>query len=139
MVRRVVITAVLALAGAALAAGGASVAAPTFERADAGAAAAPTQAAAAARKRKIVRVRDNFFSPSRTRVRRGTRVVWRWPRRNANTHNVVLTRAPRGVRRFRSASAVSGYRFARRLRRPGRYRVICTFHANMKMRIRVRR
>lgn len=97
------------------------------------------RAEAAARKRKVVRVRDNFFSPARMRVRRGTLVVWGWPRRNVNRHNVVLRRAPRGVRRFRSKSAVSGYRFARRLRKPGRYRLICRFHANMEMGIRVLR
>lgn len=139
--------AVLALVGGGIGGGVSGMAVATSDGGSSAVAASGGDAVAdasgvraeAAARRKVVRVRDNFFSPARTRVRRGTRMVWRWPRSNVNRHNVVLTRAPRGVRRFSSKSAVRGYRFARRLRRPGRYAVICTFHSNMKMAIRVRR
>ena len=47
--------------------------------------------------------------------------------------------APAGVRKWHSEPASSGYRFKRTLRKPGRYKVICTLHEEMTMTIRVKR
>ena len=100
----------------------------------------PAQAAAKP-PRKTVEVGDNFFSPEKLTVKRRTVVVWRWPGADSSgaVHDVKLRRAPKGVRRFHSQPAATDYRFKRRLKRPGRYKVVCTFHPEMRMTIRVRR
>lgn len=138
--------AVVGLIGATVAAGGGPAvgAAGSGGEAERGAAAGASTAAssaptATAARRRVVRVRDDFFSPRRLGVRRGSVLVWRWARANRAVHDVALRRAPRGVKRFRSAPASRGARFARRLKRPGLYRMVCTFHPGMAMRVRVRR
>jgi plastocyanin len=77
---------------------------------------------------RTVKVGDYFLSPSRMTVSRGTRVVWKWLASNGDTHDVKLKRGPRGVTHFHSDYASTGYSFARRLRKPGKYVVICTLH-----------
>jgi hypothetical protein len=61
----------------------------------------------------------------------------RWVWRGQLRHNVTVVRGPV---RFRSRTKRSGS-FARKLRRRGRYRLICTIHGGRRqsMRIRVRR
>ena len=51
---------------------------------------------------------------------------------------VQLKSGPDGVRRFHSEPASSGYRYKRTLKRAGRYKIVCTLHEEMTMRIRVR-
>ena len=91
--------------------------------------------------RRTVKVLDNYFSPSRITVNPGTMVVWSWPADGGDVHDVKLTSAPKGVRRFQSEAGSGGYRFRRTLRRPGRYRFLCTFHEDdaMRMTVTVRR
>lgn len=103
--------------------------------AGAGVASAPSASAAATR---TVRVADNFFAPRRLTVRRGTTIRWRWSNANADTHDVFLRRRPKGVRRFSSPPAATHFSYRRKLRKPGVYRLICTFHQGMAMRVRVR-
>ncbi len=116
MIRKTVIVA--AFAGAAL------VAAP----ADAGSS-------------RTVKVVDNYFSPSKLTVNPNTTIVWRWPDDAGDVHDVKLTSAPRGVRKFESEAGSVGYTFRRKLTKPGRYRFLCTFHEedNMRMTVTVRR
>lgn len=93
--------------------------------------------------RKTIHIGDNYFAPTKLKVHKGARITWKWPsfENSGNVHDVKLKRAPKGVRkrRFHSQPASSDYRFRRTLRRPGLYRFICTFHAGMKVTIRVRR
>jgi plastocyanin len=90
--------------------------------------------------RKTVQVGDNFFAPDRLTVHRGAKVTWKWPDVAGDVHDVRLQSGPKGVRRFQSEPASSGYRYRRTLRKPGTYRIICTFHVlDMKMKIKVRR
>lgn len=102
----------------------------------AAAAASPTAHTA---KTKTVKVADNFYSPKRLTVAKGTTIRWAWSKRNADTHDVYLNRKPKGIRHFRSAPATTSYRFKRKLRKPGVYKLLCTFHEGMAMRIRVKR
>ena len=93
-------------------------------------------AAPAVSKRRSVEVDDNYFvreGPSRTvTVKRGDRVVWEWE--GMNPHNVTVRRGPV---RFRSRTKTSG-RYAKRMRRRGTYRIVCTIHAPaMRMRLKV--
>jgi plastocyanin len=101
----------------------------------------PRARAAAAGRKKTVRVYDNYFLPDSLSVRRGRTVVWRWPGADeaGDVHDVKLRSGPKGVKKFQSEAASTDYSFRRRLRRPGRYRIVCTFHQEMKMSIRVRR
>ncbi len=96
----------------------------------------PVADAARTRTKKIV-VGDNYFGPASARIKRNTVVKWVWPDYNGNTHNVKLTGAPRGVRKFTSPSAAAGFSYSRRLTKIGRYKFICVYHANMVGRITV--
>ena len=91
--------------------------------------------------RKTVRIGDNYFTPQTVRVAKGTTVIWKWPSAEyaGDVHDVKLKSGPRGVRRFHSQPASSDQRFRRRLTVPGTYRVICTLHEGMTMKIVVRR
>ena len=91
-------------------------------------------------RRRTVRIGDYYFSPERMRVRRGTTVVWRWPSADqpGDVHDVKLVRGPKGVKKFHSEAAATDYTFRRTLRTPGRYRIVCTLHDEMVMKIRVR-
>jgi plastocyanin len=90
---------------------------------------------------KTVRIYDNYFLPEALKVNRGTVVVWKWPGADeaGDVHDVKLKSGPAGVKRFHSEAAATEYSFRRRLRKPGRYRIVCTLHEEMTMQIRVRR
>ncbi len=109
---------VLALAGAAL------VAAP---------------ATAATPKPRTVKIADNYYLPAKLTIKPRTKVVWRWPAEAGDVHDVKLSSAPKGVRKFHSDPASAGYSFKRTLEKPGRYRIVCTLHEEMRMTITVRR
>jgi plastocyanin len=68
-------------------------------------------------------------------------VTWRWPDYDeaGDVHDVKLMSGPKGVKKFRSEAAATGYTFRRKLTVRGRYRIACTLHAEMRMTIRVRR
>ena len=88
--------------------------------------------AAPANAATTVRVGDDFFRPGSLTVRSGTTVVWRWV--GDDPHNVTVTRGPV---KFRSGTKSSGT-FRKRMRRGGRYRIVCTVHSGMDMTLRVR-
>lgn len=97
-----------------------------------------SQAGAAKPVKKTVKVGDNFFAPDALKVPKGSKITWRWPKYPGDVHDVKLRSGPKGVKRFHSQLAASGYSFARTLTKPGKYVVICTIHAEMKMTIRVK-
>jgi plastocyanin len=89
---------------------------------------------------KSVEVADNYYLPDKLTIRKGTKVVWKWPDDVAiDVHDVKLKSAPKGVRKWQSEPASSGYRYRRTFRKAGRYKIICTLHEEMTMTIRVRR
>ena len=79
-----------------------------------------------------VRVDDDVFRPGSLTIRAGTTVVWRWV--GDNPHNVTVTRGPV---KFRSGTKSSGT-YRKRIRRGGRYRIVCTVHPGMDMVLRAR-
>lgn len=89
--------------------------------------------------RKTVKVADNFFSPKRFSVPRNSVIVWKWSRLNGETHDVYALRKPAGAARFQSAPAATDFTYKRKLRKAGVYKIICTFHEDMGMRIAVTR
>jgi len=98
--------------------------------------AAPAHGAAS----KTVAVGDNYFTPKALTVDRGTTVTWRWPGYDeaGDVHDIGLITGPKGVKRFRSEAASTGYRFSRKLTVPGTYRLGCSLHHAMRMTVKVR-
>ena len=93
-------------------------------------------------KPKIVAVADDYYAPVDLKIHKGVRVRWKWSNLNYNTHNVVLSKGPRGVkkREFRSSSGAIGINFVRRFTVPGSYKFVCTLHlAVMQMTVTVKR
>jgi plastocyanin len=82
---------------------------------------------------RTVELRDNFFSPARLTVTRGTTITWAW--KGVAPHNVTVITGPR---RFRSGLKMPGSTYRRRLTRAGVYRINCTIHPTMTQTIRVR-
>ena len=105
----------------------------------AGAALVAAPATAAAPKPRTVKINDNYYLPAKLKVKKRTKVVWRWPAEAGDVHDVKLKSAPKGVKKFHSDPASASYTFKRRLTKPGRYKIICTLHEEMKMTITVRR
>ena len=101
--------------------------------------AAPAQAAVP--KGKTVRIYDNYFLQDDITVRKGATVTWRWPGYDeaGDVHDVKLKSGPKGVKKFHSEAAATDFTFKRKLKVAGRYRIVCTLHDEMKMRIRVKR
>ena len=88
---------------------------------------------------KSVEVADNYYLPAKLNVKAGTVVRWRWPDDIAiDVHDVKLKSAPKGVKKWQSEPASSGYRYKRTLKQPGTYKIVCTLHEEMTMTIRVR-
>ena len=103
-------------------------------------AAAPGAGGAASKpQRKSVKVLDNYYSPAKLTVNRNSTVTWKWPEDAGDTHDVALEKGPRGVRKFASDGAAASFSYKRKLTRPGTYSLVCTYHEEMTMTIKVRR
>jgi plastocyanin len=95
---------------------------------------AASQALAASRS---VKVGDDYFvrkgSVPTVTVKKGTTVTWRF--RGGDLHNVAVTKGPV---KFHSSYKDSGS-FSKKMRRAGRYTLVCTIHSGMKMKLHVTR
>jgi len=98
-----------------------------------------TESPRAAAATKTVRVADDFYAPKRLKVAKGTRIKWVWSSRNSNPHDVYSNERPEGAPHFHSRPRTAPFSFTRKLRKPGRYEVLCTVHEDMRMRIDVTR
>jgi plastocyanin len=100
---------------------------------------------ARATKPKVAKLCGYYFTPVNLKVRKGGKVRWKWANCGTpETHDVVLKKAPKGVKKskFRSqiAAAPSSYTFTKRFKKAGRYNFICSLHpTQMQMTVRVRR
>jgi plastocyanin len=124
----------ISLAATALVIGGTGAVAGISNAADD----ADVRAAAKKPVTRSVKVADNFYSPKRLTVPPKSTIKWKWSRLNAETHDVYLKKRPKGVKRFQSAPAATFYTYKRKLRKAGVYKLLCTFHENMTMRITVK-
>lgn len=88
--------------------------------------------ASAATKTRTVRVTDSVYRPGTLTVRSGTKVIWRF--NGKLPHNVEVTRGPE----LFSSSIFTRGTFARRMRERGTYRIVCTLHTRMRMKVIVR-
>lgn len=104
------------------------------------AAAVPAAAGGGKPQKKTVEIADNYYSPAKLTVNKGSTITWKWPDTTGDTHDVLLDKGPKGVKKFQSETAGSFYSYKQKLKVPGEYKIICTLHEQeMKMTIRVRK
>ena len=92
-----------------------------------------------ASKTKVVKVGDDYYSPSKLTVKKGTKIRWAWLDGNQDNHDVRLKSGPKGVKKFRSDLAGADYSYSKKLTVPGTYKLYCSIHATMKQTIVVKR
>jgi plastocyanin len=89
---------------------------------------------AGARASTTVKVGDNFFKPDNKTVSKGTKVKFKWV--GNNNHNVTKTSGPGGS--FSSSTTdARGVNFSKKFKKKGTYKLICTIHAGMDMKLKV--
>ncbi|MEX2256178.1 MAG: plastocyanin/azurin family copper-binding protein [Acidimicrobiia bacterium] len=76
-----------------------------------------------------VSVDDNFFKPKKVAVEVGDKVTWKWD--GFVAHNVVVEKGPQ---KFKSRTQAEG-KFSRVIKKPGTYKIVCTLHPGMTMKI----
>ncbi len=108
-------------------------------------------AAGVAGKTKKVKVVDDYFSPTKVKVKKNKDVAFKWDKNNLNTHNVVMKKGPKGVKKSKkpcakgkitkcnmSAAGSIGINFKPTFNKPGTYKFICTIHPTvMQMTVKV--
>jgi plastocyanin len=81
-----------------------------------------------------VKVDDDFFSPTNLSVSAGTKVSFNWV--GNDKHNVVKKSGPGGS--FSSTvTDDQGVQFKHKFKKAGTYKLICTVHEGMKMKVKV--
>jgi plastocyanin len=90
---------------------------------------------------KKVQVADDFYSPVKLTIAKGSSVSWVWSNTNFNTHNVTLINGPMGIKKakFTSIDGARGLHFKRTFTTPGTYHFECTIHPSMNITVTVRR
>jgi plastocyanin len=90
--------------------------------------------------KRTVDVVDNYYGPKKLTVNLKSRITWKWTDEAADVHDVKLTSAPKGFKKFQTEPGSAGFTYSKTLTKPGTYRFICTFHEedNMRMTIVVR-
>jgi plastocyanin len=78
-----------------------------------------------------VKVGDNFFRPDKLKVLVGDTVTFKWVG-NA-IHDVVSKKNPQN---FKSKKQASG-KYTQTFVEPGKYKIVCTLHPGMDMKLRV--
>jgi plastocyanin len=90
-------------------------------------------------KTKTVKVGDDYYSPVKLKVKKGTKIRWTWLSGNSDTHDVRLKHGPHGVKKFKSELAASDYSFSKKLKVPGTYKIYCSLHREMRATIVVKK
>jgi plastocyanin len=89
---------------------------------------------AGARGSTSIKVGDDFFSPTSKTVSSGTKVKFKWI--GEDKHNVVKKKGPGGG--FGSGlTDAPGVNFTKKFKKRGTYKLICTVHEEMKMKLKV--
>ncbi len=89
-----------------------------------------------------VKVRDDYYSPLKVKIKKKDKVKWSWGFTNLNSHDVTLKKGPKGVKKgdFRSIAGAVGITFTRKFTVPGTYNFYCTIHPSvMKMDVVVKK
>jgi plastocyanin len=84
--------------------------------------------------KRTVDLGDNFFDPDKLSISSGTKVAFNWV--GDKKHNVTKKRGPGGG--FASETTRSnGVNYTKKFKKAGTYKLICTVHEKMKMRVEV--
>jgi plastocyanin len=95
---------------------------------------ASVTSATSAKRGSTVKVADDFYSPDSLSVSSGTKVKFNWT--GSHKHNVVKKKGPGGS--FSSSiTQADGVQFEHKFTKAGTYKIICTVHPEMKMKINV--
>jgi plastocyanin len=97
---------------------------------------------AAKPKPKVVKVRDDYFSPTTVKAKAGKTVKWAWGNSNIDSHNVTLLKGPKGVKKskFRSITGAVGIHYQPKFKKPGTYTFYCTIHPEvMRMKVVIKK
>ena len=82
---------------------------------------------------KTVTVKDDFFSPKKLTISKGTKVKWVW--KGKEGHNVAVANGPSNFRFGKRKTGSKTHTFSKR----GTYSIVCTIHApDMHMTIKVK-
>jgi plastocyanin len=104
------------------------------------AAVVPAQAGQRKVVKKSVAIGDYYFAPAKLTVKRDTYVYWKWPAGGGDGHDVVLTKGPKGAKKFASDVFFADEKFRQKLKVAGTYRIVCSLHPDeMKQTIVVKR
>jgi plastocyanin len=115
--------------------------------------AVPATGVAGKGKKAKVTVNDDFFNPDNLKVKKNTKVKFKWDETNLNTHNVTLKKGPKGVKKTKkpcakgkitkcnkSASGSIGINFAPTFNKKGTYKFVCTIHPTvMQLTVKVKK
>jgi len=88
---------------------------------------------------KVVKVGDDYYTPTKLTVKKGTKIRWAWLDGNQDSHDVRLKSGPKGVKKFKSDLAASDFSYSKKLTVPGTYKIYCSLHATMRQTIKVKR
>ena len=97
---------------------------------------------AAQRKTVHVTVADDYFSPTAVKIKKGSKVSYDWSDANTDSHNVKITKGPKGIDKkdFKSATGAIGIHFTPKFKVAGKYNFVCTIHRSvMKMDVTVKK
>lgn len=86
---------------------------------------------AGAQSNPTVKVGDNFYKPKKLTVTAGDKVTWKWV--GSALHDVVVKKGPQ---KFKSKKQAEG-KYSKVLLEPGTYRIVCTLHPGMEMKLTV--
>ena len=90
---------------------------------------------AAGKGKKTVDVGDDFFAPKSLQVKKGTRVAFDWI--GTNEHDVAKGKGPGKF--FNSGPTDEpGVNFTKKFKKKGKYKLICTLHPDMTMKLKVK-
>jgi plastocyanin len=82
---------------------------------------------------KTVLLKDNFFTPKKLTISKGTKVHWVW--KGKQRHNITVANGPSA---FRAGTRKKGH-FDHTFKKKGTYSIVCTIHApDMHMTIKVK-
>jgi plastocyanin len=91
-------------------------------------------AGASGRATTTVQVADDFFDPSRVKISKRDKIAFEWV--GTNEHDIAKTKGPGPF--FESGPITgTGVLYTRRFKKAGTYRLICTLHEDMTMKVRV--
>ena len=73
---------------------------------------------------------DDYYSPGKLTIKKGTKVSWTWLDGNPDNHDVRLKSGPKGVKKFKSELAASDYSYSQTLKVPGTYKIYCSLQCD---------